>query len=92
MAWTVRITPQAVLKTSGIFDANGTPPALTLRMDRMRGEITGSYLGLGSDHTRRNVFGLMMDPAEGGPARGWVELGTPPQLKIGTWSLIGSGQ
>jgi hypothetical protein len=91
-SWNAGITPQAIVKTSGISNANGTPTALSLRMDRMRGEITGSYLGQGNDRMRRSVFGLVMDPTKGGPARGWIEMGTPPQLKIGTWSLINSGQ
>jgi len=78
-SWNVTVSSTGVVRTAGIAAGGVTPPALSLRLDKTRGEWSGSYVTGG---VRRSLIGCVLDqPASRG--RGWFESGTA----AGRWEL-----
>jgi sugar lactone lactonase YvrE len=78
-SWNVTVSSAGVVRTTGIAAGGVTPPVLSLRLDKTRGEWSGSYVSGG---VRRSLIGCVLDlPASRG--RGWFESGTA----AGRWEL-----
>jgi hypothetical protein len=77
--WNVTVSAAGMVRTTGITTGGVTPPVLSLRLDRTRGEWSGSYVSGG---VRRSLIGCVLDqPASRG--RGWFEGGGA----TGRWEL-----
>jgi mucin-19 len=78
-SWNVTVSSAGVVRTSGISLGGVTPPVLSLRLDKVRGEWSGSYVTGG---VRRSLIGCVLDsPSSRG--RGWFESGAA----AGRWEL-----
>ena len=78
-SWNVTVSSAGVVRTTGIAAGGVTPPVLSLRLDKTRGEWSGSYVSGG---VRRSLIGCVLDlPASRG--RGWFESGSA----AGRWEL-----
>lgn len=86
-AWTVSVSSTGVVKASN-YSATDVQPALTLRLDRTRGEWVGSYLSPVT-RQRRAISGVVARPGGGDPLRGagWVETGATPATQTAGWRL-----
>jgi hypothetical protein len=77
--WNVTVSDAGLVRTSGIAAGGVSPPLLSLRLDRVRGEWSGSYVSGG---VRRSLIGCVLDgPSARG--RGWFETGS----NAGRWEL-----
>jgi hypothetical protein len=78
-SWNVTVSSTGVVRAAGIVAGGVTPPVLSLRLDKTRGEWSGSYVTGG---VRRSLIGCVLDvPASRG--RGWFESGPA----AGRWEL-----
>jgi mucin-19 len=77
--WNVTVSSAGVVRTSGISMGGVTPPVLSLRLDKVRGEWSGSYMTGG---VRRSLIGCVLDSASS-RGRGWFESGAA----AGRWEL-----
>jgi hypothetical protein len=86
--WRVTISNSGAVVSSPITGTDGSiPPQLVLRMDRTTGVFSGQY-SYGS--AWRMLYGVAIDSSTSSTKRagqGWVELGTAPSVKTGTWTL-----
>jgi sugar lactone lactonase YvrE len=78
-SWNVTVSGAGVVRTSGISMGGVTPPVLSLRLDKVRGEWSGSYVTGG---VRRSLIGCVLDSASS-RGRGWFESGAA----AGRWEL-----
>ena len=78
-SWNVTVSASGAVRTSGIVTGGVAPPVLSLRLDRLRGDWSGSYTTSGE---RRSLIGCVLDapPSRG---RGWFETETAS----GRWEL-----
>jgi hypothetical protein len=85
--WTLNVSGAGTVKTAN-YSATDSQPNLTLRLDRTRGEWTGSYVSP-STRLRRTLSGVLARPPEEDSLRGagWVELGTIPSTQTSGWRL-----
>ncbi len=88
-AWDITLlTNGIVTRPLPVTESGVTPPTLTLRLDSVTGQWTGSYSP--ANGVRRVLTGavgsVQSSPTE--RSRGWVELsGEVPVLRLGTWKL-----
>jgi hypothetical protein len=82
--WTIAVSASGVVKT---YSATNSQPALTLRLDKTRGEWLGSYVS--ANKLRRTVAGVLARPEGEDSLRGagWVEMGAIPATQTGGWRL-----
>jgi hypothetical protein len=78
-SWNVTVSSTGAVRTAGIVAGGVAPPMLSLRLDRMRGEWSGSYVSGG---VRRALIGCVLDLDES-RGRGWFESGPG----AGRWEL-----
>jgi hypothetical protein len=78
-SWNVTVSASGVVRTSGIVTGGVTPPVLSLRLDRLRGDWSGSYTSGG---VRRSLIGCVLD-APSSRGRGWFET----ESGSGRWEL-----
>ena len=78
-SWNVAVSSSGMARATGIVQGGVTPPALSLRFDRMRGEWSGNYETGG---VRRSLIGCVLDVPES-RGRGWFESGAT----TGRWEL-----
>jgi hypothetical protein len=84
--WRVSFLSSGMAKTVPVGTAAGTPPPLTLRLDKLSGALSGSYFGPG-DKTRRLLFGA--GSLNGGfSAWGWTDNGTGLLPLSAEWSIV----
>jgi hypothetical protein len=85
--WTINVSGTGTVKTAN-YSATDSQPTLTLRLDRTRGEWTGSYVSPRT-RLRRTIAGVLARPPEEDSLRGagWVELGTIPSTQTSGWRL-----
>jgi hypothetical protein len=77
--WNVTVSEAGVVRATGVTAGGASPPLLSLRLDRVRGEWSGSYVTGG---VRRSLIGCVLDgPSARG--RGWFETGNT----AGRWEL-----
>jgi hypothetical protein len=83
--YSVTISSAGIVRTTGILGLTALPPSLSLRLDRTRGEITGSFVRPGF---RQSVYGALMrsDANLLQIGKGWVEGGSL-DYQGATWSL-----
>jgi hypothetical protein len=87
--WSISLSSAGVIKASPYVPGGSQQPVLSLRLDRTKGEWTGSYLPSNSK-VRRTLVGasiwtqIPQDPLR---AAGWVELGVLPALRTSAWKL-----
>jgi hypothetical protein len=95
--WKVTVSPTGLIKAAPSVPG-ALQPVLTLRLDRTRGQWSGSYSWSGSDvpnapkAVRRNWFGASVQ-TDGNPslrAKGWLEVGALPATKTASWQLVES--
>ena len=82
--WTIAVSASGVVKA---YSATSSQPALTLRLDKTRGEWLGSYVS--ANKLRRTVAGVLARPEGEDSLRGagWVEMGAIPATQTGGWRL-----
>jgi hypothetical protein len=83
-SWLVTLSKTGALRTTPV-SGSGSPP-LSLRLDALRGEFSGTYFFRG---TRRSLYGLAL-PSESDPSqlgRGWLERGFAPTVRKESWLL-----
>jgi hypothetical protein len=85
--WSLSVLPTGLVRATKHLPGGSLQPALTMRLDRARGEWTGSYMN--SSKIRRNLFGVVVSySGDRGPlAQGWIEAGVLPSVRTGAWSL-----
>ncbi len=87
--WSLTLSSAGVIKTATYSPGGSLQPALSLRLDRTKGEWTGSYLPSNSK-IRRNLVGASVSPQDAADplrAQGWVELGVLPAIRTTAWKL-----
>jgi hypothetical protein len=84
-SWSVSISNTGAIRVTPLSTGQ---PTLSLRLDKMRGEFTGSYVSA-TDKTRRTLVGTaILDPTEDLlRAQGWVEVNALPATKSAAWKL-----
>jgi hypothetical protein len=84
--WNVTVSASGVVRATAPSGAAAPPPPLTLRLDRARGEWSGSYT---INKARRTLVGSAVDPLgnTGVIGLGWIETGTAPNLSTSVWLL-----
>lgn len=89
LVWKVSVSSAGVVRSSA-YPPGTVRPALTLRLDRVRGMWTGSYVYPASRGVRRSLFGACVEaPAKPGlRAKGWAEMGVLPATRTGSWELF----
>lgn len=86
MEWTLYFAASGVARTQPVPTAAGVPPALSLRLDKLSGALTGSFR-LPAEKSRRSLFGAgSLDTSFS--AWGWAEKGTGPSTIFSDWSLV----
>jgi hypothetical protein len=86
--WAVTASNSGILKVAGIPGTTGSmPPTLSLRLDRARGEWTGSYTVLGK---RRTLMGVSVASGDYPLLRagGWGEWTPSSKIIAGFWWLL----
>jgi hypothetical protein len=84
--WRVSFMSSGMAKTIPVSTAAGTPPPLTLRLDKLSGALSGSYV-VPADKTRRLLFGA--GSLNGGfSAWGWTDKGTGLLPLSADWSIV----
>ncbi len=85
--WTIAMSATGMVRASNYFPAT-VQPTLTFRLDRTRGEWTGSFISTGT-RLRCSLFGTVVRPGDGGPLRGagWLEAGVVPATRTSSWKL-----
>jgi hypothetical protein len=85
--WTISLSATGVVRASNYFPGT-VQPTLTFRLDRTRGEWSGSFISAGT-RQRCSLFGTVVRAADGGPLRGagWLEAGAIPSTRTGGWEL-----
>jgi hypothetical protein len=85
--WEVLIASTGAVRCVKHLPGDSSQPALSLRLDTVRGEWRGSYTD--SDKIRRSLFGSLLPPSEETEvrARGWLEAGALPGVRTATWWL-----
>lgn len=87
--WSLTLSSAGVIKTTTYSPGGSLQPALSLRLDRTKGEWTGSYLPSNSK-IRRTLVGASVLPQDAQDplrAEGWVELGVLPAIRTTAWKL-----
>jgi hypothetical protein len=71
-SWTVTISSAGVARVTGNLGVGGMPPTLSLRVDRSRGQLTGSFVKAG---VRSSLYGAFIRSDENllRVGRGWME-------------------
>jgi outer membrane protein assembly factor BamB len=67
--WSVTVSNTGAVRATGVASGGVTPPSLSLRLDRVRGEWSGAYTAGG---VRRLLIGCVVDLPES-RGRGWFE-------------------
>jgi hypothetical protein len=67
--WSVTVSSTGAVRATGVASNGVTPPLLSLRLDRVRGEWSGAYTAGG---VRRLLIGCVLDLPES-RGRGWFE-------------------
>jgi hypothetical protein len=85
--WTITVSSAGMVKATN-YSATDAQPALTLRLDKTRGEWTGSYVSP-LTKLRRTIAGVVARPSNQDALRGagWVEQGTVPSTQSSGWRL-----
>jgi hypothetical protein len=85
--WTLAVSNTGTVKTAN-YSLTDSQPVLTMRLDRIRGEWSGSYVSP-LTKKRRTLVGVLTRPASGGSLRGagWVELGVLPSTLSSGWEI-----
>jgi hypothetical protein len=86
--WSLSVSVTGLVRAAKYLPGDSSQPALTMRLDRARGEWTGSYVD--PSKIRRNLFGVIvplggdLDPS----SQGWIEAGVLPGLRTSEWRLV----
>jgi len=88
LQWSLTVSTAGVVKSTPLQTGSTTAPALSLRLDKIRAGLTGSYL-LPGDRLRRTLTGIAFTPDPGSSlrAQGWTEAGIGASLRTGLWTL-----
>jgi hypothetical protein len=85
--WSVSVSGSGALKAAP-YGLSGAQPALTLRLDKTKGEVSGSYVSLVSKARRTIAGALVLSPTNSDVrAEGWVETGVLPATRSSTWRM-----
>jgi hypothetical protein len=91
--WTITTSTAGTVRATNYL-ASAVQPVLTFRLDKTRGEWTGSFTSLSPSSSARlrcNLAGVVARPVGVGEdslrGAGWVEVGTIPSTRTGAWRL-----
>jgi hypothetical protein len=85
--WGITVSASGAVRITESVPVGSLQPALTMRIDTLRGEWTGSYTD--ADGIRRTLHGIPLLPKSESDvwARGWIETGSLPGIQTGEWSV-----